>query len=176
MMKNRDKVRHISRVLKEGGVVLLPTDTVYGIFTCYRNEKGIDRIYRMKKRDSRKPLVILVHDLDAVWDLADRDEKTELLCREYWPGATTLVMNARNGESIGLRMPDEETLLEIIRETGPLCATSANLSGQSAPASLEDVSPYIREACDLEADFGNTPSGVPSKVIDIREKIKVLRK
>lgn len=171
-----EKINKTAKILNNGGVVVIPTDTVYGVAALWDNKEGIGRIYEMKKRVPDKPVAILIPAVDWVWNWVEKIPRLVKLCGIHWPGATTLIMTARNGEDIGLRIPDYRPILEIMSITGPLRATSANISGQKAPVSIEDIPEEIRNACDIVADFPPRPSGSPSKVLDAREEgLKVVR-
>lgn len=171
-----EKIREVAQILNNGGVVVIPTDTVYGVAALVDNEEGIRRIYEMKKREPDKPMAILIPAVDRVWNWVEKIPRLVELCENHWPGATTLIMTDRNGEDIGLRIPDYRPILEIMSITGPVCATSANISGQRAPVLIEDIPGEIKKACDMVADFFPRPSGNPSKVLDARDKnLKVIR-
>ncbi|MFC2061522.1 L-threonylcarbamoyladenylate synthase [Elusimicrobiota bacterium] len=170
------QIEKAAEILKNGGVVILPTDTVFGLFTRISNEAGIERIYRMKERDKDKPLVILIPDIEDVWNWVEKSESLEELCRRYWPGATTLIMRTKDKGTIGIRNPDCPPVIEVMKITGPLYATSANVSGTKAPASIEEIPSSIKENCDLVEDFSCHPSGEPSQIIDVStDDIKVIR-
>ncbi len=171
------KIKKVAGILNNHGVVIIPTDTVYGIATLLGNKKGIKRIYKIKKRKLHKPLAILIPSINWVWKWVEKTKNLVELCENYWPGATTLIMKTIDKKVIGLRMPDYKPVIEIMSITGPLCATSANISGKRAPVSTEDIPEKIKQACDLIIDFPLLrPSGKPSKVIDTRNKsLKVIR-
>jgi L-threonylcarbamoyladenylate synthase len=171
-----NNIKKAAEILKKGGVVLIPTDTVYGLATSMQSEDGVKRIYEIKKRGFEKPLAVLIPSIDCLWNLVEKTANIEKICKKYWPGATTLVMDSKDGKSIGVRMPDYEPVIELMNITGPLYATSANISGESVEIMLEDIPEEIKVACDfILAGEGNL-SGVPSKVIDVRGgEEKILR-
>ncbi len=171
-----EEIKKTIEVLKSGGVAVIPTDTVYGLAASIESEEGIRRIYDIKKRVTDKPLALLIDSVDWVWKWVKKTKELEEMCQKYWPGAATLIMNTRKGETIGLRIPDHEPLIAVLEETGPLCATSANMSGMATPKTIEDVPDQIKEGCDIVADFSPKPAGISSRIIDIREgKNKVTR-
>ncbi len=173
-MNKKDKIVNI---LLEGGVVVMPTDTVFGVFTKVGNEAGVKKIYDIKKRPAGKPLPILISSLKWVWRWVEYDKMIDEACGKSWPGAVTFILKTLNGNTVGLRMPDLPDLLEIIDRTGPLYATSANISGGKAPVSLDEIPGSIKNSVDLSADFQKPLSGKPSKIIDLSGgKEKVLRK
>ena len=151
-------------LLMSGGVTIFPTETVYGIGALAANEKGIKRIYEIKKRSSDKPLQILIADLKQVDSLVSEiTPYARELMKEYWPGPLTLVFKAKAGGTVGIRMPNQDWLLNLIKETGPLAATSANLSGESEPVSAQEV----KVEADILIDGGRCQLGQPSTVIDV---------
>ncbi len=178
-----EAVSEAAGVLKRGGVVIFPTDTVYGIGALPDNEKAIKRLFEIKKRPIDKPLQILISDLKQVDDLAVEVSGTAReMMEKYWPGPLTLIFKKKPnipdvvtayGPTVGLRMPDNEAVLTLIRKTGPLAATSANLSGQPDPGSAEEV---LIDA-DLLLDNGACRFGEPSTVVDTTtDPPKILRK
>ncbi|MBI5698856.1 threonylcarbamoyl-AMP synthase [Candidatus Saganbacteria bacterium] len=161
---NDGSLKKAHDVLKSGGVIIFPTETVYGIGTLVSNEPGIKRIYEVKKRPLDKPLQILIADLKQAESLAlDISPKAREVMKKHWPGPLTLVFKARSGGSVGIRMPKHDWLLKLIKETGPLAASSANLSGLSEPISAEEV----KIDADLLIDGGKCKLGEASTVIDV---------
>lgn len=151
-------------ILNAGGVIIFPTETVYGIAALASNEKGIKRIYEIKKRPSDKPLQILIADFKQVEMLASEISiKARELMKKYWPGPLTLVFKGKSGGSVGIRMPKHDLLLKLIKETGPLAATSANLSGEPDPTSADQV----KIEADLLIDGGKCKLGEASTVVDV---------
>ncbi len=157
----------MAEVLKGGGVALISTDTVCGLAALPGRSKAIEKIYKMKKRDLSKPLALLIPSVDWVWKWVEETDEIKEICAENWPGAVTLIMNTRDNEKIGLRMPDCAPLLQLMEITGPLCATSANISGRPAPVKVGEADKEIKRESDIVEDFDVNPSGKPSRVIDI---------
>jgi len=161
-------------VLKKGGVVAFPTDTVWGVLALLENEEGVRRIYAMKGREEQKPLQVLVADLEAALSLAELGplEKPFLrLAKAFWPGGLTLVVPGRKippyiskDGSVGLRMPDHEALREVLRGVGGYAAaTSLNKSGEPPVQSEEEV-----RAFPVDYVFPGKALGVASSVLDLR--------
>ena len=164
-------------LIRGGGLVAFPTETVYGLGASALDEAAIERIYRVKGRESDKPLALLVADRDMVKELALWLPDYGLrLMDEYWPGPLTLVLEAStkvppsvksSKGTIGLRMPDHPVALELIRRSGvPLAATSANLSGEASPTTADEIEKTLGARIDLIIDGGATEVKVPSTVID----------
>ena len=161
-------IKKIALVLKEGGVALIPTDTVLGLAASVDSEEAVRRIYRMKKRDPSKPLAILIPSVESAWDFIKKTAEIEEFAASNWPGAATLIAESDDGSSYGLRIPDCEPLIRLMELTGPLYATSANISGSPAPARVEEVPDSILNSCDVVAYMGVKPSGTPSRIVDLR--------
>ncbi|MCQ2530589.1 MAG: threonylcarbamoyl-AMP synthase [Lachnospiraceae bacterium] len=179
------------RVLRDGGIVAFPTDTVYGLGAIYRDEKAVAKIFDAKGRDEGKPLSILVSNIDQVNLLADfgsgeMAEKAGRLMKKYWPGALTLIFKKKpgipdnvtaGGETIGIRMPDLDVTLKIIEAAGlPLAAPSANTSGKRSSVTAEDVSEDLDGKIDMIIDGGACKVGLASTVVDMTgDRPKILR-
>ncbi len=164
--------------LKAGKLVAFPTDTVYGIGADVFNEEAVRRIFTVKKRDTDKPLQVLISHRSDLQNIAeDQSEVLDRLASEFWPGPLTLVMKAKedfprqvrcNRDTIGVRMPSNAIALELIQAFGkPIAATSANISGFPDPVNAGDVIEYLGGAVHLVLDGGVTSGNVPSTVLDI---------
>ena len=164
-------------VLREGGIVVFPTETVYGIGAKASSCIGPEEIIDIKMRPASKPLPWLVEAEDAL-DIygVDVPEYAHRLAHEFWPGALSLVVKASdkvgkdfrdpNG-TVALRSPDHEVVRELIAACGgPIITTSANTSGKHAPTSFEELEPRIVAAADLTLDGGETEHGIASTVVD----------
>jgi L-threonylcarbamoyladenylate synthase len=160
-------------ILKSGGVVIFPTETVYGIGALADKEEAIKRIFKIKNRPEDKPLQILIANLEQAKDLAQEIKgKSEELAKKYWPGPLTLVLKKKSSvsdlitaskETVGLRMPAQDWLLKLISKVGPLAASSANLSGETDPSSALEVT----IEADLLLDGGKCKLGQASTVVDV---------
>lgn len=166
-------------ILKNGGVVVLPTETVYGIATLWDNAEGRERIYQMKNRPANKLLQMLAPDLKTAQDAGlISSPLLERLAEKYWPGALTVVATAKDGTTIGLRIPDHPILLAILKQLGkPLAATSANLSGEPAALNLNDALKHLTAPPDFALDGGEiqNSAGASTVVSIVSGEIVVLR-
>ena len=175
-------------VLKAGGVVVSPTDTVYGFLADMQSPQAIEKIFQIKERDSSKPLGIFVKDLDMAKDVAVISSTQEEYLKEVWPGKVTAVLDQK-GElpkelgvenTIGVRVPDYPLLIQIIERLGnPVVQTSANIAGDKPLGDAEEIKEVFGDreyAPDILLDAGALPASEPSTVIDItgNEK-KILR-
>jgi len=176
----------VARLLS-GGVVALPTDTVYGIAVDYRCARAVERLFAIKGRDAAKPIPLLISDLEKLAALATGvDHRALALVERLWPGALTVIVGAsdsvpdaiRRGQStVGVRMPDCAITLQIIAEVGGVLAvTSANRSGESEARSAEEVRQSLGNLVDGVIDGGRSPQSQPSSVVDLSgDSVLILR-
>ncbi|MDO9107656.1 MAG: L-threonylcarbamoyladenylate synthase [Coriobacteriia bacterium] len=175
-------------VLRDGGIVVFPTETVYGIGASAHSCFGPNEIFDIKVRPLDKPLPWLIEDDDALLDKygVDVPEYAHNLAKAFWPGALTLVVKASDvvgkdfraeDDTVALRSPDHEVVMELIRASGgPIIATSANTSGAPAPNSFAQVEERIIAAADVALDGGETEHKQASSVVDCTgERPVVLR-
>ncbi len=155
-----------AEILKRGGVVIIPTDTVYGLAVDGRNPAAVEKVYRIKRRPPDKPLVRLIADLRAVLPLLTSSAQVRLL-DEFWPGPLTVILKIPEGESRGYRMPDHNLVRELIWTGGvELAATSANRSGEPVITSPREAEAAFAGEVDLLIDGGEL-SGAASTVFDL---------
>lgn len=154
-------------ILKSGGVVAFPTETVYGIGALLSSRKGINKIYKLKKRPRNKPLQVLAPSLAEAKKLAKFNPTALILAKKKWPGPLTLVLPAIKGKkTIGIRVPAHPLILKLLKKTGPLAATSANESGEKPALTAMEVIATLPDL-DLVIDGGKAKLGKASRVIDL---------
>lgn len=170
--------------VKKGGIVVYPTDTVYGIGCDPYNKKAILKIFEIKKRE-RKPLPVLCSSLDRAQKLVEFCQKGLELARRFWPGPLTIVgrviddrlpniLSLGSGK-LGVRIPNHNCALMLIKLSGgTLVGTSANISGLKSPTSPKDVMEVLQAEYDILLDGGETPLKTESTVIEIRDRQIVL--
>lgn len=173
-------------LVKSGGLIAFPTDTVYGIGVSAFQAPAIEKIYNVKGRSTLKAIPILLGDPEIARQITPALSPTvEALIGKFWPGPLTLVLpllstlpeNLSPTPTIGLRIPDHKFTLALLKETGPLAATSANLSGKPSALTPEEVLSQLGSSVDLILDGGRSPGGIASTVLDCTtEKPTVLRK
>lgn len=170
------------KILKSGGVVAFPTETVFGIGALLNKPGAIKRIYKIKKRPRSKPLQVLVADIKQARKLGRFNAKALKLAKKYWPGPLTLVayktklvskLITGGTDKVGLRMPDHSTTLKLIKNCGPIVATSANKTGEKPALTAKEVREKLPEVDYILS--GRVKTGKPSKVIDATKKTKILR-
>lgn len=180
-MKDSLKLKDIykaSTILKNGGVVIFPTDTVWGIGCRFDDKKAIERIYQMKKTPNEQKFPILVSNVGQVKKIARVTRIGQHLIRKYWPGALTIIMPAKkNNQEIGFRMPNHKLVLDLIEKADvAIIGTSANFHGEPSPKRFEDLDPALIKLADFTLR-GHCHLGVESTVIDITvNPPKILRK
>jgi len=179
-------IPHTLDVLNHGGLIVFPTDTVYGLAALPFQPQFIERLYVVKGRSSQKAIGILLGkqaDLDLV--ISAMSPLAARLADAFWPGPLTLVVPRHPNlpsvlapdETIGVRMPDHPVALALLRQSGPLAVTSANLSGRENTGTAQEVLDQLRGRIHLVLDGGRVPGGVPSTVVDCTgEQPVVLRK
>ena len=171
-------------ILKSGGLVVAPTDTLYGVLASASDPLAVEKVYELKKRNPDKPLIVLLHDPSLLeeFGVALTPAQQELLLKN-WPGKVSIVFDCdpgleylhRGTNSLAFRMPQNQELLDLLAQTGPLVAPSANPEGEEPAATAEEARVYFKEGVDLYLD-GATLTSRPSKLVDARgTEIKILR-
>ncbi len=162
-----------AEVLKKGGVAAIPTDTVYGFAALVHDPAAIGRLYEIKERSQMKSIAVLLGDAEQADQVAkDFPPKARRLAAKYWPGALTVIIAKREGlpadltsnDLVGLRVPDCEFARDLMRLTGPLATTSANLSGMPPAKNISEFT-ELYDRLDLIIDGGQVRGGVPSSVV-----------
>ncbi|MFH1780807.1 MAG: L-threonylcarbamoyladenylate synthase [Candidatus Nealsonbacteria bacterium] len=155
--------------IKNGSVLVCPTDTVYGLVCDAFNQKAVEKIYKIKKRPKNKLIPVFIKDLAMAKKFVIINAEHERFLRKVWPGKITVVLNDKKGGTIGLRVPNSKFVLDLIKHTGPLAETSANISGQPATTRIKEVLKYFqgkKYEPDLVLDAGDLKPAKPSQVID----------
>jgi L-threonylcarbamoyladenylate synthase len=173
------------QVLRRGGLIAFPTDTVYGLGAEVLNAEAVSRLYRVKGRTQEKAIPVLAANKEDVLKVAQSlPEMARRLADRFWPGPLTLVVlrlaelpqELSVYETVGVRIPDHEMTLELLEATGPLAVTSANLAGDPSSLSAADVLAALDGEIDLLLDGGLAPGGMPSTVVDCtQDQPQVLR-
>ena len=177
----------IVKEIKKGNLVIIPTDTVYGISADMTNEKAIEKVYNAKNRDKNKPLILLVSNVDMLKEYTEKlNSLEEEIINKYLPGKLTILLHKNSkvsdkitGKSdlVGIRMPNSKQLIQIIDKVGnPIISTSANISGKATITNPKDVEKEMLKHISYVEDAG-TLNNEPSSIIKIEnEKIIVIRK
>ncbi|MBO4630669.1 MAG: threonylcarbamoyl-AMP synthase, partial [Lentisphaeria bacterium] len=143
---------------RPGGVLLVPTETVYGLVCGWKDESARKRIYELKHRSENKPFAAFLPDLSVLPDAAVLPEAARRLAERFCPGPITIVVPDRNGSTFGFRLPDHPFIQQLLQAYGgPLASTSANLSGQPPARNVEYALQSIDGEPDLTVDGGTLP-------------------
>lgn len=174
----REAIAEAAEVIRAGGLVAFPTETVYGLGADALNERAVRRIFEVKGRPPDNPIIVHVADKDSIYLLAaEVPPAAEELISRFWPGPLTLVLKRTELvppitcgglETVAVRMPAHRVALDLIRESGvPIAAPSANLSGSPSPTTAEHVLRDLGGRIEMVLDGGPTEIGVESTVIDL---------
>lgn len=176
----KQKLLYVAQLIRSGGVVIFPTDTVYIPVADATNRKAVEKVFLIKKRSPKKPIPIFVKDIKLAKKLAKVDKEQELFLRKVWPGRVTAVLKRKSGgpkiygveeKSIALRIPNYRPVHFLLEKLNrPLVGTSANISGQPSSGDIKDVLAQFKNRKyqpDLIIDAGKLPKRRPSKVVDL---------
>lgn len=181
----KNQIKELTKILKNDGVISVPTDTVFGICGSIKSKKAQEKLKSIKERSASKPFPIMCADIDQIRSIAMIDNKSEKIIREFMPGPITIVVRKNsqlpeyinNGkETIAIRMATSNELKELIKILGcPVFMTSANKSGEEVCKTLEDIE---RKCPDLDGMLeGKVSFGQASTIVDCTSnEIKILRK
>jgi L-threonylcarbamoyladenylate synthase len=178
MFPEQKKIQEAVDILRKGGIVGMPTETVFGLACNGQNEKAVCRLYSIKNRALDKQLVIQVADYRKLFDYKARiTPEIESVLKRFWPGPLTVILNTKNGKT-GFRIPDNNAALSIIKKADfPLAVTSANISGDSDLLCADDVKTVFDGKIGAVVDDGTNAAGGASTVVDCTQSpFKILRK
>ncbi|MFN2611285.1 MAG: L-threonylcarbamoyladenylate synthase [Actinomycetota bacterium] len=177
-----DAVAEVARAIADGQLVVIPTDTVYGLVSALTPD-AVLRVFAAKRRELGKPIAVLAGSMADAEKLAVFDHRAKRAAAQGWPGALTLVLPAGPtaeriegviSETVGIRIPDHQFASDLLRLTGPLPATSANISGVEPVTTIEEAIQAFGETVGLYVDGGEL-SGAPSKVISMLGPPRTIR-
>ncbi|MFZ3054957.1 MAG: L-threonylcarbamoyladenylate synthase [Minisyncoccales bacterium] len=181
MTENQKIARQTGKEIKEGKIGVIPTDTIYGIVCSAFDKKNVEKIYELRKRDLKKPMIVLISSLkDLELFNIKIDKKT---ADKYWPGKTSIILPVKKFEylhrgkkSLAFRLPKDENLIQILKVSGPIIAPSANIEGKEPATTIDEAKKYFGENVNFYLNFGKLKSK-PSKIISLIEgKVEVIRK
>ena len=158
-------LQRAAKLLRSGAVVAFPTDTVYGLGASFDDEVARKRIYQIKGRPVGMPLILMVAAESQLEGLVHVDSRAEAMIRKWWPGPLTLVLYAIGGGTLGVRIPKHKVALGLLRHSGPLMTTSANLHGREPAMNAEEAAALSGVMAVL--DGGAAPGGTASTVLDL---------
>ncbi|USZ66827.1 L-threonylcarbamoyladenylate synthase [Halorussus salilacus] len=167
-MTDDEDIRRAATAIRNGDLVVYPTETVYGLAADALSEDAVKRVFDAKRRARDKPVSLAVPDVDAALELVRATDREERFMREFLPGPVTVlcaktdeVPDALTGgrDRVGVRVPDNEVALVLLREVAPITSTSANVSGRPSATATADLDPEIRDAAAVVLDGGETGQG-----------------
>jgi len=171
--------------LKNGGIIVYPTDTIYGLGCDIFNKKAIKKIYQLKKRDPKKPLSIICHDFKQISQYAYLSDQAFKTMKKLLPGPYTFILKAKNKtpstfiskkKTVGIRIPQNAICLELVKQLGnPIITTSLNISGEQVMTDPQELSKEMINKIDYIIDVGPLPQEA-STIIDFTQELpEVLR-
>ena len=183
-MTERKVFSNINEILKNDGVIAFVTDTVWGIGCLPTSEKAVQRIYEIKKREAKKPLILMSDDIYPLFDYVKQpiEKKAQRLIKEHFPGALTLVLEKSKNtpnfitsgmSTVGIRVPNNETFAKICQaiDGRVLATTSANISGEVPALTFEEALSYIGDKVNLTIpDYGCVAQGKASTVVGFNDE------
>lgn len=179
-----NQMNEICDVIQKGGIVAFPTETVYGVGIHFNDEEALERLMEAKNRDYSKAITLMVADKKDISQYAYISPQAQKMIDQFMPGMITLIFKKKesvhdsmtNGKStIGIRIPDSEFVLSLLKKVGPMLVTSANLSQHSNTTSTQEVLNQLDGRIDLVVD-GKTSDNIASTVVDVsQDEIKILR-
>ncbi|MDR0485306.1 MAG: threonylcarbamoyl-AMP synthase [Elusimicrobiota bacterium] len=176
-IKSKDAYKRAAGMIKKGGIIIVPTETVYGFAANAFNVYAQRKIYKLKKRSEKKPLVIMACDIESIKSLVEISPKALKLAERFWPGQLTLVFPSTElgkilsggRETLGIRIPDNKFVLKLLRElTSPIWTTSVNISSKKSAKTFEETLPFLKSV-DLIVDGGQCKYSFESTVIDVSQ-------
>ncbi len=186
--ENYDELDKVATVIKKGGIVVFPTETVYGIGADCLNEEAIEKLYRVKNRPFTQKTSLLVSNIEMLKKYTKNISKIEkILISRFFPGPLTLVLHkdesiqyllTNNEEIVGFRMPENEIALKLIEKFGrPIATSSANTKGHPSGTRIEDIIQDFGEKVDYYIDGGKSKIGKGSTVAQVMEdgSINIIR-
>jgi tRNA threonylcarbamoyl adenosine modification protein (Sua5/YciO/YrdC/YwlC family) len=171
-------LKEAAGILAKGGLVIIPTETVYGIAANMADNQAIERLRAIKKRPKDKPFSLLIDTKEKIEDFVkDAPASAYKLMDRFWPGPLTLILKTKENSTIGVRLPDDEIARRVIALSGVnVACPSANISGKPAPVNFRDAIKDLDGLVDFAIDAGTTRLGIESTVVDLTlEPLRILR-
>lgn len=171
------------QILREGGVGIIPTDTLYGIVASALDQSAVERVYAIRKRDLGKSCILLIADIEDLRRFSIQlSEKEQIWLEALWPKQVSVILRchsheykylSRETESLAFRIPENESLQAFLRLTGPLIAPSANIQGRKPATTVDEAKAYFEGQVDFFID-GGTQECRPSTVVQLKEDVVTL--
>ena len=182
---NYEELDACANIIKDGGTIVFPTETIYGIGANALSEKAVDKIFEAKGRPNDNPLIVHICNKSQINELVKEiNEIEQKLIDTFMPGPFTLILKKKdiipdnvtaNIDTVGIRMPDNEIAQELIRSSGvPIAAPSANISGRPSGTNIEDIKDELDGKVDGVIDAGNSKIGIESTVVKVIEGVPTI--
>jgi len=181
---NKEGIEKASEIIDKGGIVIFPTDTVYGIGCNPYNKESVEKIYKIKSRDINKSVPVLTYSIETAEKIVEFDQFTKKIVEKFWPGPLTVILKVTDKKikeslnlknKIAIRVPDHKCTLELLKKCNFLVGTSANISGDLPYTNPEECLENL-ENYDIFVDYGIITSKGESTIIEIEnEQIKIIR-
>jgi L-threonylcarbamoyladenylate synthase len=177
---NSQIIKDVKEILGRGGIGVLPTDTLYGLVGSALDKKAVLRIYKLKKRSPQKPFIILIAHLNDLKSFGIvLDSKIKTILRQIWPNPVSVILRCPNlsknlsylcpiNKTLAFRCPKEKWLRNLLKQTGPMVAPSANWEGKASAETIAQAKAYFSGQVDFYLDVG-TVKGQPSTLIAIKD-------
>ena len=183
---NEDELKIVTQALNEGKLIVFPTETVYGIAGNGLTLSVIDKMYQAKKRDYSKPFTLMVNDITKIKDIAYVSENEEKVIKKFMPGPITLILKKKdcisnivtaNSDTVGVRIPNHEIALSILKSVDyPLATSSANISGSVNNSNIEDIINDLENYVDIFIKGNISSNLLASTVVEIKNnEVNILR-
>ena len=182
-------INHAARIIQAGGIIGYLTDTLYGIGCDATNDQAVSKVYDIKYRSEKKPILVLTDKLEKALDIGIFNELAITIAKAFWPGPLTLVLPRAErcslveginmiDDTVSIRIPSRINTLKLIHAAGsPLTAPSANLTGDTPANSSEDVVKTFGKNLELVLDGGQETNSIPSTIVDVTTPtLKIIRK
>ena len=172
---DQDGIEKALKVVKNGGIVVFPTDTVYGIGCDPYNKKSVDKIYQIKERPKSKPFPLLAYSIDVVSEIVEFDKKSKKIAERFWPKPLTLILKLKDEQlknslnledKIAVRVPDNHCLLDLLKNCKLLVGTSANISGENSFTNSQECYQKVQDF-DIFLDGGDIKNGIESTILEM---------
>lgn len=179
---NFEKLKEPAQIIKQGGLVVFPTETVYGIGTNGLEEKAIKKLYEVKKRPLNKPISLLVSNIEMVKEIAKDITDVEYKIMEtFFPGPLTIILKKKkripniltaNSDTVGIRMPQGEIARKILEYANiPIATPSANISGKPSGTNIQSIIQDLGNQVDCYIDAGESQIGISSTIVQVVDGI-----
>lgn len=184
LKNNQDEpaIKEAAQIIKNGGIVVFPTETVYGIGANALDETAIEKLYEVKDRPLNKPISLLVNSMEMVEKIAKEISEVEYnIMKAFFPGPLTIILKKKdivpnivtaNCETVGVRMPANEIALKLIEYAGtPIATPSANISGKPSGIDIKQIKEQFGEKVDYYIDGGTSQIGLASTIVQIIDEV-----